>query len=70
MDMGFKNKNSKKIGVIIGYIIMILIFSTSFYYLLIILEKLPNSCNYFHVLLTLTSIIFIGKIIKGWLSQN
>jgi hypothetical protein len=63
-----KTNTLEKLGEKIGFIIMFFIFSTIFYFILKILEKIPNSWNYFHImglvfLITLIG-IFINKMLK------
>jgi len=62
--MNFEAKKVKKTGRRAGYVIMYLIFSTIFYFILRLLDKIPDSWNYFHVLSLTLSIVLLGTLIK------
>lgn len=67
--MEFEKKHRKKnIGKIIGYTLMYFVFTTILYFILLLLEKLPEFGGYFSVMLITAIIVFTGKIIKIWLS--
>jgi hypothetical protein len=65
--MKFKKNNKENIGKYLGFIVMFFIFNTILYFILTILEKLPQNWNYFHLTLVTLIIIIIGTLIKIWL---
>lgn len=58
------------LGEYVGYLSMFFIFATILYFILIILGKLPESRDYFDVLLIVLFLVLIGKGIKYWLSKS
>ena len=62
--MNFEARKVNKINKKIGYVVMYLIFSTIFYFVLKLLDKIPDSWNYFHVLSLTLSIVLLGTLIK------
>ena len=62
--MNFEVRKSKKRGEKIGYVIMYFIFTTILYFILKLLDKIPDSWTYFHVLSLTLSIVLLGTLIK------
>ena len=68
--MIFENKTEvERIGKVIGYIIMYFIFTTILYFILKILDKLPGTWDYFHIMAITITIALTGILIKRWLGQ-
>jgi hypothetical protein len=58
-----ENKNSI-IGERIGYLTMFFIFSIMLYIILNLLDKIPQSWNYLHILIITLILIIIGKTLR------
>ena len=68
--METKKKYLKQnIGKIIGYVFTFFIFTTILYFILLLFGKLPKFGGYFSVILMTAIIVFIGRVIKIWLSN-
>lgn len=65
MKQTLKQKN-KEASMIIGYLIMYFIFTTILYFILRLLNKIPENWNYVHIMFITLLIVIIGKSIK-WL---
>jgi len=48
----------------LGYFSIVIIFSIMFYFILSFTKKIPNSWNYFHVLLIVIGIIIVSRLLK------
>ena len=59
-----KKRNSE---VVLGYVIMYLIFTTILYFILNLLNKLPETWTYLHIMTITLTIILIAKLTKGFL---
>jgi hypothetical protein len=59
-----QDKSIKEFGRKTGYLFSYLIFTTMVYFLLNILNKLPNSWSYFHVMFLTFCIILVGETIR------
>lgn len=70
MDFEKKVLPQKKIGNVVGFILMFLVFSTILYYILKVTGKLPSTWNYFDVFLTAFAIVLIGKVLGGILKSG
>lgn len=69
MTLNFEKKQEgSKIGKFFGFFISYIVFTTILYFILKILDRLPESISYFHMYILTTYIILIGlltnKIIK------
>ena len=56
--------NIERLGENVGYVTMFLIFTTILYFILNLLNKLPNNWGYFHILLLVFIINMIGIFLK------
>jgi hypothetical protein len=64
--MDFKKKNSSEgFGKVLGFLIMLVIFSIILFFILKLTHKLPGSWNYPPVLGISIGIVAFGKFIKG-----
>ena len=59
-----EKKTEEKYGKIIGYVIAYLIFTTILFFILKVLNKMPESWNYFHIMAITLLIVFVGIFIK------
>lgn len=59
-----QNKSIKKLGEILGYIFSYFLFTTILFFILVLLKKIPETWNYFHVMGITILIVLIGAIIK------
>jgi hypothetical protein len=59
-----ENKSLLNLGQKIGYLISYFLFTTILYFILLFLNKLPASWNYFHIILLTIAITLIGIIIQ------
>ena len=59
-----KKRNSE---VVLGYVIMYLIFTTILYFILNLLNKLPERWTYLHIMTSTLTIILIAKLTRGFL---
>ncbi len=62
--MNFEVKSVKSFNKKIGYVFMYLVFTTIFYYILKLLNKIPESWNYLHILPLTLFIVLLGTLIK------
>lgn len=60
---------TEKIGEILGFAIMYLIFTTILYFILDFFEKLPSNWNYFTLAMATLFLVLIGILIKMWLEN-
>jgi len=58
------DKKIRKIGEKTGIMTMYLIFTTLLYFILKLLERLPENWGYFHIVLLTLFIILLGTLIK------
>lgn len=59
--MVFEQKGTdEKIGIVVGFIFMYFVFTTILFYILILLEKLPKSWNYFYIMIITAIVVLIG----------
>ena len=62
-----ENRSLQKIGEIVGFICMYLLFTTILFFILVLLDKIPSSWSYFHIMAITFLIALIGAIIKRFL---
>ncbi len=62
--MKFKTKATNSLDKKIGCVFMYLVFTTILYFILKLLNKLPGSWNYLHVLILTLFIVLLGTLIK------
>jgi len=62
-----EGKRIEKIGIISGYILMYLIFTTIFYFILTYFKKIPSSWGYIHVSILSLILMLVGKLIKTYI---
>jgi hypothetical protein len=55
---------SRKIGAIIGFIVMYLIFTLILFFVLRLLNKIPDTWTIFHLSIITIFIVLIGTLIK------
>ena len=58
-------KHLTNLGENMGYVGSYFIFTTALYYVLSLLNRLPQNWNYFHVMGITFSVILLALIIKG-----
>jgi len=56
----------EKFGIFLGFVATFFISTLIFYMILNLLGKIPSNWGYFHIFLTLTSVVLIGILIKLW----
>jgi len=59
-----ENKRIEQYGKILGYLFSYFLFTTILFLILNLLNKIPSSWNYFHIILITLLIVFIGIILK------
>lgn len=65
MKMDFNNnKKNKKAGKVIGYLVMYFVFTTVFYFILKLLNRIPESWKYYHVMPITLALVLLGTLIK------
>jgi len=57
----------EKIGKKIGFVIAYFIFTTILYFILVLLDKLPETWNYFNIMIITFIIFLIGELIREML---
>jgi len=57
------DKNSPKVGKIVGYLFSYFLFATVLYFILKYTDKLPNNWSYINIVLLTLGIVFIGLIL-------
>jgi hypothetical protein len=62
-----QNNNIKMFGEKIGYAFAYFLFTTVLFFILILLNKIPNSWSYFHIMMITFLIALLGVVIKGFL---
>jgi hypothetical protein len=62
--MNLEKNNSRKLGKIVGFILMYFVFTTIFYFVLNYFEKLPENFNFFYMLNLTLSFVLIGSLLK------
>ena len=62
LDFNIKNDRKYKLGVDSGFFIGFLLFASAFYMLMSLLKKLPASIRYYHVVLFVIIVYFVGFI--------
>ena len=62
--MDFNKNKTNKIGEIIGYFIMYIIFTVVLYFILKLTDKLPQSFTSFHISLIPLAIVLTSKLIS------
>ena len=63
--MGFETKtDEKRISRMIGYLLGYFVFTTILYFILILLDKLPETWNYFNIMIITFIIILIGELTR------
>jgi len=68
MIMIFEQNNSiERFGEKIGYIFSYFLFTTVLLFILKLLNKIPNSWSYFHIMITAFLITLLGVVIKRFL---
>ena len=58
--------SSEKLGEAIGFVVMYFIFTTILYFLLIVLEKFPDSWTFLHIIAITLTIVLFGILLKLW----
>jgi len=58
------SNSTEKVGEMLGYIIMYLIFTTILFFILKFLNKLPTSWTYLHVMALTLLIVLFGMLIR------
>lgn len=59
-----KTESTKLIGRRVGYIFSYFLFTTILYFIFIVLEKMPDSWTYFHVMGITLAVLVLGLILK------
>lgn len=62
-----QNISIEKFGEKVGYIVAYFLFTTILFFILVILNKIPASWSYFHMVGITFLVAFTGTIIKGLL---
>ena len=62
-----QSKSTEKFGEKIGYVFSYFLFTTVLFFILILLNKIPNSWSYFHIMMITFLIALLGIVIKRFL---
>lgn len=62
-----QNNLIERFGEKIGYVFSYFLFTTMLFFILILLNKIPNSWSYFHILTITFIIALLGIVIKRFL---
>ncbi len=62
-----QSKSTEKFGEKIGYVFSYFLFTTVLFFILILLNKIPNSWSYFHIMMITFLIALLGVVIKRFL---
>ena len=59
-----ENKTIIKFGIVIGYLFSYFLFTTVLFFILVVLEKIPESWSYIHVMEITILIALVGFLTK------
>ena len=64
--MDFKN-NKSNWSAILGFVVTYFVFTTIFYFIIKISDKMPAGWNYLYAIMITLTIVLIGKLLQLWL---
>lgn len=64
LDFDIKKDNAYKFGVNLGFLIAFLLFVSIFYFIMALLDKIPQNVKYYHIAAGVFFVYFMGLIYK------
>lgn len=62
-----QNKSIGNIGEKVGYVVGYFLFTTLLFFIMVLLDKIPTSWSYLHIMAITFLIVLIGEMIKRFL---